>query len=65
MFANMSFGQDARGYYSSANKNVVIILQIESRKGVENCEEIAKVDGIGLYFDFPYLSTLKFAESII
>jgi len=53
MFANLNFGQDARGYYSSANENVVVIIQIESRKGVENCEDIAKVDGIDMLFIGP------------
>jgi 4-hydroxy-2-oxoheptanedioate aldolase len=47
MFAPAAFNQNGRDYLLSANDNVMICVQIESRKAVENVEEIASVDGIG------------------
>lgn len=48
MFAPAAFNQTGREYLLSANENVMICVQIESRKAVENVEEIANVDGIGM-----------------
>jgi len=53
MVANLNFAQNGREYYSTANLNVTVIIQIESRKGLENCEEIAKVEGIDMLFIGP------------
>lgn len=47
MFAPAAFNQNGREYLLSANDNVMICVQIETRKAVENVEEIASVDGIG------------------
>lgn len=47
MFAPAAFNQTGRDYLLRANDNVMICVQIESRKAVENVEEIAKVEGIG------------------
>lgn len=47
MFASAAFNQTGREYLLSANDNVMICVQIESRKAVENVEEIAAVEGIG------------------
>jgi 4-hydroxy-2-oxoheptanedioate aldolase len=47
MFAPAAFNATGREYLLNANKRVMICVQIESRKGVENVEEIAKVEGIG------------------
>lgn len=47
MFAPAYFQQDGQEYLRHANDNIVVIVQIESRKAVENCEEIAKTPGIG------------------
>lgn len=47
MFAPAAFNLTGRDYLLNANSNVMIFVQIESRKGVENVEEIATVDGIG------------------
>jgi 2-keto-3-deoxy-L-rhamnonate aldolase RhmA len=47
MFAPQNFEQDGRAYQRTANDNIILIVQIESRASVENCEEIAGVDGIG------------------
>ncbi|KAH6647176.1 Pyruvate/Phosphoenolpyruvate kinase-like domain-containing protein [Truncatella angustata] len=53
MFASANFNQTGREYLLSANDNVMICVQIESRKAVENVEEIAKVDGIDMLFIGP------------
>lgn len=47
MFAPAAFNQDGREYLTHGNDNITIIVQIESRTAVDNCEAIAKVDGIG------------------
>lgn len=33
-------------YDANANKNLLVVVQLESRSGVENVEKIAAVDGI-------------------
>jgi len=48
MFAPAYFQQNGHDYLRHANDNIVVIVQIESRKAVENCEEIAKTPGIGV-----------------
>ena len=47
MFAPANFQQNGLEYAAHANDNVIIIVQIESRTAVENCEAIANTDGIG------------------
>lgn len=47
MFGPAIFGQDDRAYTQTANDNVSVIVQIETRTGLENCEEIVNVPGIG------------------
>jgi 4-hydroxy-2-oxoheptanedioate aldolase len=46
-FAPAALGQSQAEYTATANKNVFIAVQIETVEGLNNCEEIAKVDGIG------------------
>lgn len=46
-FAPQVFDQSLPDYIASANRNTFIGVQIETVEGVEHCEEIAKVDGIG------------------
>jgi 2-keto-3-deoxy-L-rhamnonate aldolase RhmA len=53
MFAHSAFHQNPREYLTTANDNIVIIVQIESRKAVENCEEIAGVEGVDMLFVGP------------
>jgi 4-hydroxy-2-oxoheptanedioate aldolase len=53
MYAPAAFNQNGREYLLSANDNVMICVQIESRKAVENVEEIAAVDGIDMLFIGP------------
>ncbi|KAJ3922686.1 Pyruvate/Phosphoenolpyruvate kinase-like domain-containing protein, partial [Lentinula edodes] len=45
-FAPAVFGQRMDDYIASANRNTFIAVQIETVEGLENCEEIARVDGI-------------------
>lgn len=53
MFAPASFNQTGREYLLSANTNVLICVQIETRTAVENVEAIAAVDGIDMLFVGP------------
>ncbi|EOO01030.1 putative aldolase citrate lyase family protein [Phaeoacremonium minimum UCRPA7] len=53
MYAPAAFNQNGREYLLSANDNVMVCVQIESRKAVENVEEIAAVDGIDMLFIGP------------
>lgn len=47
-----SFGEDAT-YFDEADKQIGVILQIESRKGLDALEEIANVDGVDAIFFGP------------
>lgn len=57
-------GQNLGDYIKTANQNTLVIVQIETREGLENCEEIAQVPGIGtltlsiLILDCPFLRLL-------
>ncbi|OHW98902.1 aldolase citrate lyase family protein [Colletotrichum incanum] len=53
MYAPAAFNQTGREYLLSANDNVMVCVQIESRKAVENVEDIAAVDGIDMLFIGP------------
>ncbi|KAL2811092.1 Phosphoenolpyruvate/pyruvate domain-containing protein [Aspergillus granulosus] len=53
MFAHSAFNMSSREYLTTANERVVVIVQIESRTAVENCEEIAAVDGVDMLFVGP------------
>ncbi|KAJ9157217.1 Aldolase citrate lyase family protein [Pleurostoma richardsiae] len=53
MYAPAAFNQTGRDYLLKANDNVMVCVQIESRKAVENVEEIAAVDGIDMLFIGP------------
>ncbi len=46
-FAPGVFGRSMGDYIATANKNIFLAVQIETEEGLENCEEIAKVEGIG------------------
>ncbi|KAG1733373.1 Pyruvate/Phosphoenolpyruvate kinase-like domain-containing protein [Suillus paluster] len=45
---------NAAEYIKSANDNVVIMIQIETKEGVQNVDAIAAVDGIDCLFIGPY-----------
>jgi len=49
IFAPPTFHQSDEAYFESANDNVIFIAQVESKLGVERCEEIAGVDGVGMF----------------
>ncbi|EFW99925.1 2-dehydro-3-deoxyglucarate aldolase [Grosmannia clavigera kw1407] len=53
MHAHTAFNQTGRDYLLTANDNVMICVQIESRREVENVEEIAAVNGIDMLFIGP------------
>ncbi|GME33133.1 hypothetical protein FDECE_6271 [Neofusicoccum parvum] len=53
LFAPANFGVDAAEYVRSANRRIVVIVQIETRKAIENVEEIASVPGIDALFVGP------------
>ncbi len=53
MFAAAAFNQTDREYLLSANDNVMVCVQIETRTAVENVEQIAAVDGIDMLFIGP------------
>jgi 4-hydroxy-2-oxoheptanedioate aldolase len=44
---------NGRDYYLKANDAVMVCVQVESRKGVENIEEIAAVSGLDMLFVGP------------
>lgn len=47
-FAPAAFRQTLAEYIRTANRNTLVAVQIETLEGLENCEEIARVDGIGM-----------------
>lgn len=50
MFSGHALGTAEADYAPQADENLRVIVQIESRQGVENVEEIAKVDGLDVLF---------------
>ncbi|KAL4968014.1 HpcH/HpaI aldolase family protein [Aspergillus stella-maris] len=53
MFAHSAFNTNPRDYLLHANERVTVIVQIESRKAIENIEEIASVEGVDMLFIGP------------
>lgn len=47
-FASWSHGITTAEYLASANDRLLTILQIENSQGVENAEDIARVEGVGI-----------------
>lgn len=47
------YGRNFEEYVANANGSILTIAQIETRKGLENAEEIANVDGIDALFVGP------------
>jgi len=41
-------------YFEESNKNTLVIIQIEGKKGLENIDSILQVDGIDIVFIGPY-----------
>ena len=46
-FAPANWGVNASEYLTSANENILVMVQIETKEGVENVKEIAETAGIG------------------
>ena len=51
-FTHTIWGVTASEYLESANRNILVMVQIENKEAVENVHAIAAVDGIGQYFKF-------------
>lgn len=49
----LNFGTDASTYYRRANDEILVIVQAEHIKAVENCDEIFQVPGIDAMFIGP------------
>lgn len=47
-------------YLKRANRNVLVAVQIETVEGLENCEEIAKVEGVGESTHYPLVQALLY-----
>ncbi|SCV67338.1 BQ2448_5984 [Microbotryum intermedium] len=45
-FSPYLFNQTMGEYFRSANRDIFVAVQIESREGVDNCEDIAAVEGV-------------------
>jgi 4-hydroxy-2-oxoheptanedioate aldolase len=50
---SMSFGAAATDYYAAANDELLLVLQIEHIKGVENADDILSVPGVDACFIGP------------
>src|SRR6476620_1238486 len=50
---SMNFGATAADYYNQANDNILVILQTESPRGVENAEAIYSLPGVDAIFIGP------------
>ncbi len=50
---SMSFGTAATDYYAAANDELLLVVQIEHIKGVENADEILSVPGVDACFIGP------------
>ena len=50
---SMNFGASAADYYSQANDNILVVLQTESPRGVDNAEAIYSLPGVDAIFIGP------------
>ncbi|KAH7905748.1 Pyruvate/Phosphoenolpyruvate kinase-like domain-containing protein [Hygrophoropsis aurantiaca] len=53
-FTHGHWGITAAEYLKAANEHLIIMIQIETKEGVDNVEQIAAVDGIDVLFIGPY-----------
>lgn len=49
-FTQAIWGISAAEYLTTANDHVLVLVQIETREGVQNLEQILDVDGLGRAF---------------
>lgn len=47
-FTHGTWGVTAKEYLASANESVIVMVQIENKEAVDNVDEIAAVDGLGM-----------------
>lgn len=47
------YGMDGKNYLAHANEQIIVMTQVETRKALENIEEIASVDGLDGIFVGP------------
>lgn len=47
--AHTAWGVSAGEYFKTANESVLVCVQIETKDGMQNVEEIAAVPGVGMY----------------
>lgn len=52
-FVHGTWGLKMEEYVKAANDHVLVMVQIETKEGVQNIDKIVDVDGIGQYF-VPY-----------
>lgn len=52
-FAALGFGASKSDYYTQANREIIIAIQLESKTAVDKCEEILSVPGIDIAFIGP------------
>lgn len=53
-FTHGTWGVTVPQYLESANEEITVMVQIETKEGVENMKDIAAVDGIDVLFIGPY-----------
>lgn len=53
-FTHGTWGVTMSQYLQTANDNVVVMVQIETKEGVQNVQEIAQVEGVDVLFIGPY-----------
>lgn len=49
-FGPAVFGQESEEYVATANRNILVAVQIETVEGLANVDAISRVDGVG---EFP------------
>lgn len=49
-FTHASWGLSMSEYLQKANESILVLVQIETKEGVQNLEEILAVDGLGSSF---------------
>lgn len=64
MYAHSVPGVVGAEYDDNANDSLFVVVQIESRQGVENVEKIAAVDGIDVLFIGPCLQTYLASNNV-
>ncbi|KAJ9092575.1 hypothetical protein QFC19_008683 [Naganishia cerealis] len=52
-FAPALWKMEMKDYFDLANEGIFLVVQIETEEGLQNCEEIAKVEGIDMLFVGP------------